>query len=275
MLKNKLVLVKGAGDFASGSIRRLHLAGARVVCTELPQPLTIRRRVAFSEAMYVGKHTIGDVTAIRVSMEEIDNCFSKGMIPLLEDPEANILNHRKFDIVIDARMAKRNLGTAINEAPIVIGLGPGFEAGKDCHAVVETLAGHDLGRVIYKGSAAADTGIPVPPDLYLNPCCAGFNANTLVLRAARDGTFISIKQIGDLVKKDEIIGKVADMEIKATVDGVLRGLIHDGVKVTKGLKIGDIDPSGDASRVNQISEKANAIAGGVLEACLYFLNTKI
>lgn len=275
MLKNKLVLVKGAGDFASGTIRRLHLTGAKVVCTELPKPLAIRRRVAFSEAMYTGKHTVEDVTVNKVSMEEIDNCLSQGMIPLLADPEANILNHRKFEIVIDARMAKRNLGTAIDEAPIVIGLGPGFEAGKDCHAVVETLAGHDLGRVIYKGSAAMDTGTPVPPELYLNPCCAGFNTNTLVLRAPRDGAFTSIKQIGDLVKKGEIIGKIEDMDVRSSADGVLRGLIHDDVRVTQGLKIGDIDPSGDASRVNQISEKANAIAGGVLEACLYFLNTKI
>jgi xanthine dehydrogenase accessory factor len=275
MLKNKLILVKGAGDYASGCIRRLHLAGAKVVCTELPQPLTVRRRVAFSEAMYNGEHTVEDVTANRASMEEIDKCFSQGVIPLLEDPETNILNHRKFDIVIDARMAKKNLGTKINQAPIVIGLGPGFEAGNDCHAVVETLAGHNLGRVIYKGSATADTGSPASPELYLNPCCAGFNANILVLRAPTEGAFASIKQIGDLVKRDEIIGKVDDMDVSSTADGVLRGLIHDGIKVTKGLKIGDIDPSGDASRVNQISEKANAIAGGVLEACLYFLNTKI
>ncbi|WP_455392213.1 selenium-dependent molybdenum cofactor biosynthesis protein YqeB [[Eubacterium] cellulosolvens] len=280
MLKNKLVLVKGAGDFASGSIRRLHLAGAKVVCTELPQPLTIRRAVAFSEAMYQIEQTVEGVTAVRSTSEEIDNNFSEGKIPILDDPEGAILNHRKFDIVIDGRMAKRNLGTKLTDAPIVIGLGPGFEAGADCHAVVETLAGHNLGRVVYKGSATKDTGIPIPTELFLNPCCAtipepccaGFNVDSLILRAPGDGVFFSIKQIGDIVKKDDIIGKVEGYVIKATVDGVLRGLIHDDVRVTKGLKIGDIDPSGDISRVNQISEKSNAIAGGVLEACLYLLN---
>jgi xanthine dehydrogenase accessory factor len=280
MLKNKNILVKGAGDFASGSIRRLHLAGAKVVCTELPQPLAIRRRVAFSEAIYAGEQTVEGVQARRVTQDEIDKCFSEGKIPILSDPEGNILKQRKFDIIIDARMVKKNLGTSMDDAPLVIGLGPGFNAGYDCHAVVETLAGHNLGRVIYEGSAAKDTGTPAPPEVYLNPCnasipepcCAGFDVNTLVLRAPGDGTFNGIKQIGDLVKKDEIIGKIGDLDVIATADGVLRGLIHDGVEVRRGLKIGDIDPSSDVTRVDLISEKANAIAGGVLEACLYLLN---
>ncbi|MCK5560717.1 MAG: molybdenum hydroxylase, partial [Thermoplasmata archaeon] len=144
MLKNKYILVKGAGDFASGSIRRLHLAGAKVVCTELLQPLAIRRRVAFSEAIYTGEQTVEGVHALRVTQEEIDKCFSESKIPILADPEANILKQRKFDIIIDARMAKRNLGTSMDDAPLVIGLGPGFKAGYDCYAVLETLAGHNL-----------------------------------------------------------------------------------------------------------------------------------
>jgi xanthine dehydrogenase accessory factor len=289
MLKNKNILVIGAGDFASGTIRRLHLAGAHVLCTELPQPLTIRRKVAYSEALYNGKHTVENVTAVRATPEEIDKCFIEGNIPILVDPETSILNQRKFDIVIDARMAKKNLGVTINDAEIMIGLGPGFKAGVDCHAVVETLAGHNLGRVIYKGQAACDTGTPAPSEIYLNPtsastsinepCCAGFDVNTLVLRAPGDGVFTGIKKVGDLVKKNDLVGKVdgidlISMDVISTADGVVRGLIHDGVKVTKGLKIGDIDPSGDVTRVTQISEKANAIAGGVLEACLYLLNKK-
>lgn len=283
MVKDKLILVKGAGDFSSGSIRRLHLAGAKVVCTELPKPLTIRRKVAFSEAMYEGEHTIDNISAVRTTPENIDEVLASGKIPVLNDPETNILNQFQFDIVIDARMIKRNIGTKITEAPIVIGLGPGFSAGTDCHAVVETLAGHNLGRVIYSGTPAKDTGVPVLTDLSLSqsqepcgagfePCCSGFDVNTLVLRSPDDGYFKSEKKIGDQVKTGDIIGKVNDQDVVATTNGVLRGLIHNGIQVTSNLKIGDIDPSGDVSRVSQISEKANAIAGGVLEACLFLLN---
>lgn len=271
--------MKGAGDFASGSIRRLHLAGAKVVCTELSSPLTIRRRAAFSEAMYSNEHSVEGITAVKAEPEEIKQYLEESKIPIIVDPETNVLRAHNFDIVIDARMAKRNLGTTITDAPIVIALGPGFEAGADCHAVVETLAGHNLGRVIYTGKAAADTGTPAPPEVYLNPCCistapcgSGFDVNSLVLRAPEEGVFSGIKQIGEVVNKGEVIGKVNNIDVLATADGVLRGIIHDGVTVSKGLKIGDIDPTGDISRVDQISEKANAIAGGVLEACLYLLN---
>ena len=289
MIKNRLVLVKGAGDFASGSIRRLFLAGAKVVCTELLQPLSVRRMVAFSEAMYVAEHTVEGVTAIRVRSDEIDRCLSESKVPVLNDPETKILHQRKFDIVIDARMAKENLGTEITDAPIVIALGPGFKAGKDCHAVVETLAGHNLGRVIYEGKAAKNTGTPTPPELYLTlesifletaccsgfvPCCEGFDFGSLVLRAPADGVFTGEKRIGDLVKKGDVIGRVDDIQIKVKASGVIRGLIHDGVHIVKGLKIGDIDPTSEVNRAYEISEKANAVAGGVLEACLYLLNKK-
>jgi xanthine dehydrogenase accessory factor len=247
--------------------------------------------VAFSEAMYSGEHTVEGITSVRADTPNLDQYLEEGKIPIVEDPETKILQEKNFDIVIDARIAKRNLGTSINDAPIVIGLGPGFTAGVDCHAVVETLAGHNLGRVIYKGTAAKDTGTPIPPELYLNPCCAIpcysgneeentktepggeiFDVNQLVLRAPADGVISSQKNIGALVEIDEVIGKVGSIPVPATCAGVLRGCIHDGVAVTKGLKIGDIDPSGEVARVYKISEKANAIAGGVLEACLYLLN---
>ena len=165
----------------------------------------------------------------------------------------------------------------------MIGLGPGFEASVDCHAVVETLAGHNLGRVIYSGRPAEDTGVPIPTDQLQTPCCAGFipepccagftiGVNDLLIRAPATGVFRSEKKIGDQVNTDDLVGMVGDELVKAKVAGVLRGLIHDGVHVTENLKIGDIDPSGDKTRVFQVSEKANAIAGGVLEACLFLLN---
>ena len=289
MIKNKLILVKGAGDFASGSIIRLHIAGAKVVCTELPQPLTVRRKVAFSEAMYTGEHTVDNVTAVRAAPEEINQYLYEDKIPILNDPETKIIKERKFDVVIDARMAKKNMDTKITDAPFVIALGPGFEASKDCHAVVETLAGHNLGRVVYEGKAAEDTGTPTPPELYLSqedssfqvaccsgfvPCCEGFVLDSLVLRAPEEGVFTGEKKIGELVKKGDVIGKVNDIQIRAEANGVIRGLIHDGVHITKDLKIGDIDPTGDVNRAYEISEKANAVAGGVLEACLYLMNKK-
>jgi xanthine dehydrogenase accessory factor len=287
MIKNKIVLVKGAGDFASGVIRRLHLAGAKVVCTELPQPLTIRRMASFSEAIFKGKHSVDGIEAIHALPDQIDPLLDEGKIPVLDDPESRILLQRKFDIVIDARSEKKNKGTSKRDAPIVIALGPGFEAGKDCDAVVETLAGHNLGRVYYTGEAARDTGTPLPPELYLSsqevnvhppccagfvPCCAGFDASRLVLRAPACGVFSGKMKIGDQVKKGNIVGNVSEVEVRAEVEGIIRGLIHDGVFVTEELKIGDIDPTGDSSRISEVSEKANAIAGGVLEACLYLLN---
>jgi xanthine dehydrogenase accessory factor len=283
MLKNKLILVKGAGDFASGTIRRLHLTGAKVIATELEQPLTIRRMVAFSQAIFDGEHEVEGVTGVKSDLKGIDQYFNENKVPILVDPETKILDDLKFNIVIDARMAKTNLGTNINEAPIVIGLGPGFEAGVDCHAVVETLAGHNLGRVVYKGKPAKDTGIPIPTDLQMTPCSAGFmptpccagfssDANDYLLRAPAEGMFSAEKKIGDTVNAGEIIGRIGDVPINTKVNGVLRGLIRDGIQVSTNLKIGDIDPSGDKTRVFQVSEKANAIAGGVLEACLFLLN---
>jgi xanthine dehydrogenase accessory factor len=283
MLKNKLILVKGAGDFASGTIRRLHLAGAKVIATELEQPLTIRRMVAFSQAIYDNEHEVEGVIGVKSNMNNIDQFLIKDKVPVLVDPETKILDELKFNIVIDGRMAKKNLGTGIDEAPIVIGLGPGFIAGVDCNAVVETLAGHNLGRVIYEGKPAEDTGVPIPTDLQRTPCCAGFtptpccagstiDVNDYLIRAPADGEFNSEKSIGDLISTGDILGRISEIPVKSKVDGVLRGLIHGGVQVTKGLKIGDIDPSGDKGRVFQVSEKANAIAGGVLEAVLFLLN---
>ncbi len=266
------VLFRGAGDLVSGSIRRAHLAGLRVACTELAEPLCVRRLVSFSEAVYEGEVTVEGVTAVRCAAGEIDRVWSRGAIPVVVDPDLSILALRHFDVLVDGTMAKRNLGTRIDHASRVIALGPGFTAGRDCHAVVETLAGHDLGRVIHEGSAAADTGVPGPPEAYLGPpsaCCSGASAwDAIVLRAPCDGTFHESAAIGDLVEEGRVLGDVDGEPVRAGVRGVVRGLIRDGRAVTRGLKIGDVDPSCEPRRATTISEKSNAIAGGVLEAIL-------
>ncbi len=272
MLEGRNILVKGAGDFVSGAIRRLHLAGARVIATERKAPLTCRRMVAFSEAVFAGEHTVEGVTAVKCAKEEIDEILAAGKVPVVIDPGAAILRERRFDVLVDGIMAKKNTGTSITDAPVVIALGPGFTAGVDCHAVVETLAGHDMGRVINEGKAAADTGIPGPPEAYLVP---GGGSQTdfrdMVLRAPRAGVFEAKAKIGDLVEKGAVLGMVAGEPVTTKLSGVVRGLLHDGVKAVKGMKTGDVDSSGEVKRAFTISEKGNAIAGGVLEACFVLL----
>ncbi|MBW2262761.1 MAG: EF2563 family selenium-dependent molybdenum hydroxylase system protein [Deltaproteobacteria bacterium] len=266
------VLFRGAGDLVSGSIRRAHLAHLRVACTELAEPLCVRRLVSYSEAVYEGRITVEGVTAVRVEPDGLDGAWSRGEVPVVVDPGLSILDQRPFDVLVDGTMAKRNLGTRIDHASRVIALGPGFAAGRDCHAVVETLAGHDLGRVIYEGSAAADTGVPGPPEAYLGPpsaCCSGASPwDAILLRAPCDGTFRGRAAIGDLVEEGRVLGDVDGEPIRAGVRGVVRGLIRDGRAVTRGLKIGDVDPTCEPRRATTISEKSNAIAGGVLEAIL-------
>lgn len=276
MILGRNVLFKGAGDFASGAIRRLNLAGAKVVATELEKPLNVRREVSFSEAVYRGSITVDGVKAILTDESGIDTVIDNSHVAVLIDPACGILKRSKFDILVDAIMAKRNTGTKITDAPIVIALGPGFIAGKDCHAVVETLAGHNLGRVIYKSAAANDTGQPATPEMYLGPCNISkvIPSDGLILRAPSNGVFIGKRQIGEIVQKGDLIGIVAGIEVKAGITGVLRGLIHNDVTVTKKMKIGDIDPSCETQRAFTISEKSNAIAGGVLEACLTLLRKR-
>jgi xanthine dehydrogenase accessory factor len=309
MVAGKNILVRSGGDFASGPIRKLNLAGARVVVTELSNPLNVRREVSFSEAVHREKMTVEGATAVLCEPEGIDEVLDSGNIALIVDPEGSILKTRKFDIVIDGIMAKKNTGTTIDDAPIVIGLGPGFCAGKDCHAVVETLAGHNLGRVIYSGEATPDTGMPAPPEYYLlvdqgiitpasatpcdafvppcsasvpspcsasvpTPCSSGVQPEDLVIRSPVSGIFDSTRKIGDIVEAGDILGTFGDVEVVSKAKGVVRGLIHPGTEVAQGVKIGDIDPTCIVERAFTISEKANAIGGGVLEACLYLSNGK-
>ena len=256
-----LVLIRGAGDLASGIALRLHHAHLSVVMTDLPQPTAIRRTVCFSQAIVYGSMTVEDVTArFCAAPENAAVILAAGEIPVLADPEAKCRTALHPDIVVDAILAKKNLGTRITDAPCVIGVGPGFTAGKDCHAAVETMRGHTLGRVIYSGSAIPNTNVP--------GLIGGF-AGERVLRAPADGAFRSVHRIGDLVKAGDVAGYVSGEPMVCTIDGVLRGLIADGIPVRKGMKSGDVDPRGNVENCYTVSDKATAVGGGVLEAILH------
>jgi len=253
-----IAVVKGAGDLGTGVAYRLWKCGFRVLCADLPEPLVIRRAVAFASVLYDGRAVIEGVQCERVSYaDEAIYLWQRNTLPVVADPVGRVVESLRPEIVVDAILAKRNLGTTIIDAPCVVALGPGFSAGKDCHAVVETNRGHDLGRVIWQGSAEPDTG---------QPGKVGGEDNRRVVRAPRDGMFYGRKAIGDLVKAGSVIGQVDVEPVQATIDGVLRGLLHDRHPVTKGLKIADIDPRNEPRHCFTISDKALAVGGGVLEA---------
>ncbi len=257
-----LVVIKGAGDLASGIAVRLHRSNLRIVMTELPVPLAVRRSVAFSEAIRLGRTEVENIKAERAdTLEEIEDCLSRGVIPVVPDPEAEIVKIMKPEIVIDAILAKRNIGTRIDDAPLVVGVGPGFTAGIDCHAVIETKRGHTLGRVIREGSAIPNTGVPGN--------VGGQTINRL-LKASADGIFHPEKKIGDVVKEGQRVANVDGIPVYAMTDGMIRGMLQDGVPVTKGLKAGDVDPRGRTVDFRTVSDKALAIGGGVLEAVMAF-----
>lgn len=256
-----LILIRGAGDLASGIALRLWHSGFDVVMTDLPRPTAIRRTVAFSDAIVHGEMTVEDVTAKRADdAAQALVLLQQGYLPVLADSECVCRKELQPQVLVDAILAKRNLGTTINDAPVVIGVGPGFTAGQDCHAVIETMRGHTLGRVIYEGSALPNTNIP--------GLIGGF-AGERVLRAPADGVFQSTHAIGDLVKSGDIVGYVAGEPMRCTIDGALRGLLADGVEVFKGMKSGDVDPRGEVAYCSTSSDKALAIGGGVVEAILH------
>ena len=253
------MLVRGGGDLGTGVAFRLHRAGFTVMVTDLAQPTCVRRAVSFAEAMYAGRVTVEGVTAVRVDDPMLGMAYTvMGEIPVTVD-DATVVTRMQPPIIVDARLAKRNLGTRLRDAKLVIGLGPGFTAGVDCHAVVETNRGHHLGRVFWEGSAEADTGQPEP--------VRGF-AGERVLRAPSAGTLVGRAEIGQAVKAGEVVAEVDGAPIVATFDGVLRGLVHDGLPVTAGMKVGDLDPRGVRENCFTISDKARSIGGGVLEAVL-------
>jgi len=268
LFSDNLVIIRGGGDLATGVAYRLHKAGFPLIITELPNPLVVRRTVALATAVLQGQITVEDLHARHVtSINEAEAlAYAGATIPVLAAPNIDpLISHLESPLstVVDARMAKRNIDTHIDQAPLVIALGPGFTAGADCHAVVETMRGHCLGRVIWHGAAQPDTGTP--------GIVAG-KGKERVLRAPVAGTVHWSVEIGDWVQAEQRLGTVENHEIRAPFDGVIRGLIAPGAQVPRGLKIGDVDARGDASACHLISDKALSIGGGVLEAILTRLN---
>ncbi len=256
-----VVVVKGGGDLATGVAHRLFRAGFAVIITEIARPTVIRRTVAFAAAVYDGQTTVEGVTAVLSKADDALAVVGRGAIPVLIDPRAACVDALRPAAVVDAIMAKANTGTALTDAPVVIGVGPGFTAGVDVRAVIETMRGHDLGRVITTGPAAADTGIPGE--------IGGYGRERLI-QAPAAGVFKTAANIGDVVQTGAVVAYVGDTPVRAGIDGVLRGLLHDGLTVDKGLKVGDIDPRCQVDHCFSISDKARAIGGGVLEALLMF-----
>ena len=256
------VLIKGSGDLASGIALRLHRAGFRILMTDIAVPTTVRRTVAFSPAVYQGHMQVEDVTgvlcdSVKVAEQEIQN----GNIAIMVDETARCIHEFHPDVVVDAILAKRNLGTKITDAPFVVGVGPGFTVGEDCHCVVETKRGHYLGRCIWKGSAIPNTGIP--------GMIGGYGLERLI-KAPAAGVFKGAVEIGAVVKKNDVVGYVDQTPVLAQIDGVVRGLLQDGVEVTTGMKSGDVDPRCDVAHCFTVSDKASSIGGGVLEAVLNY-----
>ena len=259
------IVVKAAGEMASAVAWRLYMANMRRICMlDLDRPLCVRRQVSFCRALESGSAGVEGVQATAArNWNEVDAAWNSGTIAVVRTSDWTRMEPRTPDVVIDAILAKRNLGTRIGEAGLVIALGPGFEAGRDCHFVIETNRGHDLGRIIASGPAAPNTGIP--GDI------AG-QTDARVLRAPVDGRFQSERSIGDLVRANDIVGYVGAKPLTARLDGMLRGLIGAGTDVAVGMKLGDIDPRGRREYCDTISDKARAIAGSVLECVLRHCN---
>ena len=248
------VIIRGAGDIATGIALRLHRAGFHIVMTDLPQPTSIRRTVCFSEALRLGEVLVEDVMARRAaSAQAALSIAAEGDVAVLPDLHPAAL--------VDAILAKRNLGTSLNMAPVVVGVGPGFTAGEDCHAAVETMRGHTLGRVLYHGSPIPNTGVPG---------VIGSYGAERVLRSPAAGVFEPKMEIGRMVKAGEVAALVGGQPMLCTIDGCLRGLLQGGLTVPAGMKCGDIDPRCKQSHCFQASDKALAVGGGVLEALLHF-----
>lgn len=270
---NQLIVVRGGGDIATGTIMKLYQCGFSVLILEIPTPSAIRRNVAFSEAVYQGTQTIEGVTCyLAKDIEEAEHFLAEEKLTMLIDPKGLCLDTFHPLALVDAILAKKNLGTTKSMAPITVALGPGFTADKDSSedpqcvdAVIETMRGHNLGRVIYKGSAIPNTGIPGK--------IAGFDKER-VIHSPAEGILRNVSSITDIVKKGQIIAEIETNDgivpVEATLDGLLRGLIRDGYPVTKGFKIADIDPrANEYNNCFTVSDKARCIAGGVLEAILH------
>jgi xanthine dehydrogenase accessory factor len=253
-------LIKGAGDLASGTALRLRRAGFAVVMTEVEKPLAVRRAVCFSEAVYHKRARVEDCEAIlAANAEEALRLSDEGKIAVIVDPQCVCGAQLKAPVLVDAIMAKRNTGTSRNDARVVIALGPGFNVGTDCHAVIETMRGHTLGRVIGSGGALPNTGVPGE--------IGGYSAERL-LRSPSAGIFRALVSIGDTVQAGDTVAEAGGLPVQAGIDGIVRGILPSGIEVFKGMKAGDIDPRCKREHCFTVSDKALAVAGGVLEAIL-------
>lgn len=256
-MKN-IIIVRGGGDLATGIVHRLHRCGCRVLILECPMPAAIRRKAAFCEAVYDGSAQVEGVVSRRIATpEECGALWEKGEIPVLVDEAGVSIKEIKPAVVVDAILAKKNLGTLRSMAPLTIGLGPGFTAGEDVDYVVETMRGHDLGRIIERGSVMPNTGTP--------GIIAGYGKER-VIHAPASGLIRNMVDIGDVVERGQTLAIVGDTPVEATLTGVLRGIIREGFPVRKGLKIADIDPRIEQrENCRTISDKARCLAGSVLE----------
>jgi len=265
-VNNILVTIRGGGDLATGVAVRLFCAGFKIVILEIERPTVIRLPVSFARTVYEDKIVVEDIEAVLTSFwEKTEDIIKEGKIPVLIDPQGCCIKKLSPTVLVDAILAKRNLGTRIDQAPLVIGLGPGFTAGKDVNVVIETKRGHNLGRVYYQGQAAPDTGIPGE---------VGGESKKRLLRAPTDGKIKPLHKIGDLVKEGEVIAEVEGIPLKAEISGVLRGLIYPQSWVSRGMKIGDIDPRGIREYCFTVSDKARSLGGAVLEAICTYLNKR-
>lgn len=265
--KDDIIIVRGGGDIASGAIQKLYRSGFKVLVLETETPSAIRRKVSFCEAVYEKEIEIEGIKARLVANdEEIQDCWSNDIIPVMIDSRGKVIERLKPLAVVDGILAKQNFGTKRSMAPITIALGPGFSAPEDVDIVIETMRGHNLGRIIEEGKASENTGVP--------GVIAGFGIER-VIYSDYSGIITHIEKIGNVVEKGDVIAVVGDNEIYASISGVLRGIIRDGYKVKKGLKIADIDPRiSEKDNCFTISDKARNIGGAVLESILYLKKKK-
>ena len=259
-----VVLIKGGGEIASAVAHKLARSGFGVYLTELPSPQAVHRGTSFCEAVYEDEKEVEGVVAKLVSSPEgVPGVWKEGKVPIIVDPDAAIRGRLHPDIFVDAIMAKRNMGTKITDAQLVIGLGPGFEVGRDAHLVVETNNSDNLGKVLTTGEAESNTGVPL--------AISGLTFER-VLRSPNEGEFRQVKKMGDLVRGGNVVARVNHQPVTAKIGGVIRALLRDGVKVEPGTKLGEIDPRDDPQLCYTIRPRARTIAGGVLEAIMMYFS---
>ncbi|SHH86379.1 selenium-dependent molybdenum cofactor biosynthesis protein YqeB [Clostridium grantii] len=266
MFKNFTIVVRGGGDIATGIIHRLYRAGFKVIVLEVEKPSLIRRRVSFGQSIYDKEIEIEGIKSKHVeTFSEAIECLEQGIIPVIIDEQGEIIKNNKIDVVVDAILAKKNLGTTMEMASVIIGVGPGFTVGKDVHAIIESNRGHNLGKVILEKNKSAESNTGIPGNIM------GFTEERVV-RAVGEGNIKIVKDIGALVKKRDVLATIEGKKVEAKIDGVVRGMINEGFYVFDGMKIGDIDPRGNKENCFEISDKARSVGGGVLEAVCYLLN---